>query len=61
MAQSFGFTFRYIDDVLSVNNSRFGAFVDRVYPIEPEIKGTTETEMSASNLDLHPTIGSKGW
>jgi hypothetical protein len=24
------FTFRYIDDVLSLNNSRFGDFVDRI-------------------------------
>jgi hypothetical protein len=23
---------RYIDDVLSLNNSRFGDFVDRIYP-----------------------------
>jgi hypothetical protein len=36
------FTFRYIDDVLSLNNSRFGDFVDRIYPIELEIKDTTE-------------------
>ena len=36
--QSFNFTFRYIDDVLSLNSSRFGDFVDRIYPIELEIK-----------------------
>ena len=30
---SFNFTFRYIDDVLSLNNSRFGDFVGRIYPI----------------------------
>jgi hypothetical protein len=34
LARSFNFTFRYIDDVLSLNNSRFGDFVDRIYPIE---------------------------
>jgi hypothetical protein len=34
LARSFYFTFRYIDDVLSLNNSRFGDFVDRIYPIE---------------------------
>ena len=33
----------YIDDVLSPNNSRFGDFGDRVYPIELEIKETTHT------------------
>ena len=41
LARSFHFTFRYIDDVLSLNNSRFGGFVDRIYPIELEIKDTT--------------------
>ena len=29
--RSFNFTFRYIDDVLSLNNSRFGDFVDRFF------------------------------
>jgi hypothetical protein len=38
LSRSFNFTFRYIDDVLSLNNSRLGDFVDRIYPIELEIK-----------------------
>jgi hypothetical protein len=53
LARSFNFTFRYKDDVLSLNNSRFGDFVDRIYPIELEIKDTTDTDRSASYLDLH--------
>ena len=31
---AFNFTFHYIDDFLSLNNSRFGNFVNRIYPIE---------------------------
>jgi hypothetical protein len=31
LAQSFNVTFRYIDDVLSINNSRLGDFVDCIY------------------------------
>jgi hypothetical protein len=58
LAQSFNFTFRYIDDVLSLNNSRFGDFVDRIYPIELEIKDTTHTDRSASYLDLNPWFSS---
>jgi hypothetical protein len=50
--------FRYIDDVLSLNDYRFGDFVDRFYPIEVEINNTTETYMSASYLDLHLEIDS---
>ena len=56
LARSFNFTFRYIDDVLS----RFGDFIDRVYPIGLEIKDTTVTDMSASYLDLHLEINSDG-
>jgi hypothetical protein len=33
--------FCYIDDVISLNNSRVGDFVDRIYPIELEIKDTS--------------------
>jgi hypothetical protein len=32
LARSFKFTFRYIDEVNSLTNSRFGDFVDRIYP-----------------------------
>jgi hypothetical protein len=60
LARSFSFTFRYIDDVLSLNNSRFGDFVDRIYPIEFEIKNTTDTDRSASYIDLHLEIDSRG-
>ena len=54
-SRSFKFTFRYKDDVLSLNN-----YVDRFYPIEPEIKDTTDTDRSASYLDLHLKIDSEG-
>ena len=60
LARSFNFTFCYIDDVLSLNNSRFDDFVDRIYPIELEIKDTTDTDTSASYLDLHLEIDSEG-
>jgi hypothetical protein len=60
LARSFNFTFRYIDEVLSLNNSRFGDFVDRIYPIELEINDTTDTYTCASYLDLHLEIDSDG-
>ena len=61
LAVSFNFTFRYIDDVLSLNNSKFGDYVGRIYPIELEIKDTTDTVKSASYLDLHLEIDNEGW
>jgi hypothetical protein len=47
--------FRYKDEVLSLNN-----FVDRIYPFEPEIKDTRDTDRSISYLDLHREIDSEG-
>jgi hypothetical protein len=41
---------------LSLNNSRFDNCVDRIYPIELEIKDTTYTDRSASYLDLRIEI-----
>ena len=37
----------------------FGDFVDHIYPIELEIKDTTDTYRSASYLDLHLQIDSE--
>jgi hypothetical protein len=47
------FTFRFIDDALSLNISRFGDFVDRIYLTELEIKDTTDI---ASALSLMPWL-----
>ena len=38
---------------LSFNNSKFGDFVDLIYPIELEIKDTTDTVRYPSYIDLH--------
>jgi len=51
--------YRYIDDVLSLSNSRFGYFSDHIYPIELEIKDTTDTHRCASYLDIHLEIDSE--
>jgi hypothetical protein len=58
-AQPFNFTFRYIDDAISLNNSRFGDFVDCIYLIDLETKDTIDTDRSASCLDLHLEIDSE--
>jgi hypothetical protein len=42
-----------------MESSRY--FVDSIYPIELQIKDTTDTDMSASYLDLHLEIDSEGW
>jgi len=53
LVRSFNFTLFYKNDVLSLINSRFGDFVDRIYPIDLELKDTTDTDRSGSYLDLH--------
>ena len=60
LARSFNFMFCYIDDVLSLNNSRIGNFVDRIYPTGLETKDTTDTERSASYIDVHLELSSEG-
>ncbi len=52
-AKSFNFTYRYIDDVLSINNPSFAQWLPSIYPPELEIKEITETTCTASFLDLH--------
>ena len=52
LAKSFCFTFRYIDDVLSINNPTFGDYINIIYPVELEIKDTTDADHHASYLDL---------
>jgi hypothetical protein len=52
-ARAFNFTYRYIDDVLSINNPRFAEFLPLIYPPELEVKETTDTASSASFLDLY--------
>ena len=46
-ARAFNFAYRYIDDVLSINNSRFAEFLPLIYPPELEVKETTDTASSA--------------
>ena len=54
--RSFNFTFRFIDDVLSLNNSKLDDYVDLISPIELEIKHSTDTARSASYLDLYISL-----
>ena len=60
LASRFSFTYRYIDYVLPINNPEFGKYLGRMYPVELEIKDTTESNTSASYLDLLLSIGRDG-
>jgi len=53
LAQSCNYTFRYIDDVLSLNNKNFSNFLHLIYPVDLVVKDTTDSPKSASYLDLY--------
>ena len=50
----------YIDDVLSLNNSKFSDYLDFIYPSELEIKATTESTKVTSYLDCLLEIDNSG-
>ena len=52
LAKSFNFTYRYIDDVFSLNNHTFSDYVYAIYPVELETKETTDDQYHSSFLDL---------
>ena len=40
LAKMFNFTTQYIDDVLTLNNSRFATVIRHIYPSELDLKRT---------------------
>ena len=48
IASRFNFTYRYINDVLSINNPDFENYPGQMYPVELEIKDTTESNTSVT-------------
>ena len=60
LAFRFNFTYRYINDVLSMNNPEFENYLGQMCPVELEIKDTTENNTSASYLDLLLSTGRDG-
>jgi hypothetical protein len=59
-ARAFNFTYRYIDDVLFINNSRFAEFLPLIYPPGMEVKETTDTASSTSFLNLYLKFDDSG-
>ena len=54
-AVQFSNTFRYIDDLLSVNNENFGNYISDIYPSDLELKDTTLREsgmVTATHLSI---------
>lgn len=45
-------TFSYIEDVLSINNCFVNSFIDSIYPIDLQLKYTTESESPGSYVNI---------
>ena len=56
LAKLFSNTFRYIDDLLTLNTPTFEEAIRNIYPPQLELKRTTETESRLSYLDIELTI-----
>ena len=52
LARKFNLSYRYIDDLISFNITRFKEFISDIYPKELTISETTEFTSFASYLDL---------
>ena len=56
LARKFNHAMRYIDDLLTLNNSAFEQKINDIYPSELQLKRTTECSDKLSYLDLLVTI-----
>ena len=56
-ALQFNKTFRYIDDLLCVNNDSFSKHINEIYPSKLILKNTTTTPSETSYLDTTISIG----
>ena len=56
VAKKFNDTIRYIDDLLTVNNSKFEKEICNIYPPELTLKRTSESEINLSYLDISISI-----
>ena len=48
MAKHFSDTVRYIDDLLTLNNSNFEEEIPNIYPLELKLKRTSESDTNLS-------------
>ena len=63
IAKKFNLTFRYIDDLISINNEVFEDYISEIYQTKTsnlELKKTTESDNEASYLDLMVSITRDG-
>ncbi len=60
LARQFNHTYRYIDDLISINNPNFAVHVHDIYPPFLELKNVTDSDDGTSYLDLYLHKGNSG-
>ena len=58
-AIQFSNTFRYIDDLFSINNVDFGNFISAIYPPELQLTDTSTSSTEVCYLDTHIKTGDR--
>ena len=56
--EAFNSTFRYLDDILNIDNPYFEGMVKQIYPPELQLNKANNTDTEAPFLDLHLSIAS---
>ena len=56
-AIQFSNTFRYIDDLFSINNVDFGNYISAIYPPELQLTDTSTSSTEVCYLDTHIKTG----
>ena len=54
--EAFNFTFRYLDDLLNIDNPYFEQMVGQIYPIELQLNKANASDTEAPFLDLNLSI-----
>ena len=57
--EAFKSTFRYLDDLLNIDNPYFEGMVNRIYPPELQLNKANTSDTEAPVLDLHLSISNR--
>ena len=57
--EAFNSTFRYLDDLLNIDNPYFEGMVKQIYPPELQLNKANNTDTEAPFLDLHLSIANE--
>ena len=53
---AFNTTFRYLDDILNINNVNFDNMVSQIYPSRLQLNKANSSDTEAAFLDLHLSV-----